>query len=184
MKPRFFTNALEFRRWLRGHHATASELVVGFFKKHKGSASMRYPEAVDEALAVGWIDGVRRRIDDDRYSTRFSPRRPRSRWSRINVRRVQELQAQGRMTPRGLAVFRDRNMTSDPYSYETRPRQFPEGLRRMFQKHEAAWEFFASQPPGYRRTCIWWVISARQRATQEKRLARVIACSARRKRLL
>jgi uncharacterized protein YdeI (YjbR/CyaY-like superfamily) len=182
-KPRFFANASAFRRWLDANHATASELTIGFYKKHTGRSSLGYKEAVDEALTLGWIDGITRRIDEDRYAIRFTPRRPRSRWSQINIRRVGELNALGRMKPAGVAAFNARVATSQPYSYETRPRQFPVGLRRRFKANPAAWAFFESQPPGYRRTCIWWVVSARKPETRESRLSQLIEYSGRGKRL-
>jgi uncharacterized protein YdeI (YjbR/CyaY-like superfamily) len=183
VSPRYFKSASAFRQWLAKHHARANELLVGFWKKHTGRRSITYAEALDEALAVGWIDGIRRRIDDERYSIRFTRRRPRSRWSQINIAHVEKLAAQGRMQPSGLTVFAARVKTAQRYSHEARPRQFPLNRRRRFQEHGRAWAFFAAQPPGYQRTCIWWVVSARTAATQEKRLEKLIQCSAREERL-
>jgi uncharacterized protein YdeI (YjbR/CyaY-like superfamily) len=185
VKPRFFASAREFRRWLDRHHASATELIVGFFKKkhQTGRPSLTYKEAVDEALCAGWIDGLTRGLDDARYSVRFTPRRSRSRWSQINIRRVGELAAEGRMTSRGQAVFEARARTSQRYSYETRPRQFPAALRRRFKTDASAWAFFESQPPGYRRTAIWWVVSANRPETRERRLEQLIRCSTRGERL-
>jgi uncharacterized protein YdeI (YjbR/CyaY-like superfamily) len=181
--PRFFPGAAAFRRWLDAHHVSKRELIVGFYKKHTGKPSLTYQEAVDEALCAGWIDGVRRTLDGERYTIRFTPRRPRSRWSRVNIRRAGELAAEGRMTPTGLAVFAARRRTTRGYSYETRPRQFPLPLKRRFRANASAWAFFESEPPGYRRTAIWWVVSAKKPETRARRLERVIECSARGARL-
>jgi uncharacterized protein YdeI (YjbR/CyaY-like superfamily) len=176
----FFRTPAAFRRWLERHHASATELWVGFHKKSSGRPSLTYAESVDEALCFGWIDGVRKSVDADRYVTRFTPRRPGSVWSVINTRRARALIAQGRMHPAGLAAFKARNpKRSGVYSFEQRKaaaltRQETAALRA----DTAAWRFFASQPPGYRRVVTWWVISAKRPETRARRLRVLIADSA------
>jgi len=180
VEPRFFATAAEFRAWLAAHHADEPELLVGFYKKGSGRPSMTWPESVDEALCFGWIDGIRRRIDDERYSIRFTPRRPRSIWSAVNIRRAGELIAEGRMTPAGLGAFEDRDEErSAIYSYEQRRQAAlePEQERR-FRADEAAWQWFQSRPPSWRRAAIYWVTSAKRPETRERRLAALIEAAA------
>ncbi len=183
-KPRFFSTAAAFRTWLEQNHATASELWVGYYKKASGRVALTYREAVDEALCFGWIDGLAKSIDADRYMQRFTPRRPGSNWSLVNLRNVARLKSAGRMHPAGLAAFAARieNKTG-VYSFENRPEKLPPSLERSFRAHPAAWTFFSAQPPGYRRTAIWWIVSAKQEATRQRRLAQLIATSAARRRL-
>ena len=175
----FFPDAAAFRKWLQKHHASASELWVGFYKKGSGKRSISYPEAVDQALCFGWIDGIRKARDEESYVNRFTPRRKGSVWSAVNIKRVGELQEAGFMTPAGLKVFNERDEAkTNRYSFEREHVQFsPEQLAR-FRKNKRAWAFFESQPPSYRRPATWWVISAKQAATQERRLAQLIADSA------
>lgn len=176
MSAKFFRSAEELREWFARNHATATELLVGFYKKVSGKPSITWSESVDEALCVGWIDGVRKSLDEDRYTIRFTPRRPGSVWSAANVKRVAELRRQGRMQPAGLAAFARRKANkSGIYSYEKRPQSLPEPYASTFRKNTRAWAFFESQPPGYRRTATWWVISAKKEETREKRLASLIA---------
>jgi uncharacterized protein YdeI (YjbR/CyaY-like superfamily) len=176
MSAKFFRSAEELREWFARNHATATELLVGFYKKVSGKPSITWSESVDEALCVGWIDGVRKSLDEDRYTIRFTPRRPGSVWSAANVKRVAELRRQGRMQPAGLAAFARRKANkSGIYSYEKRPQSLPEPYVSTFRKNTRAWAFFESQPPGYRRTATWWVISAKKEETREKRLASLIA---------
>lgn len=184
VKPTFFASAADFRRWLERHHATASELWVGYYKKASGRGGMVYAEAVDEALCFGWIDGLTKSIDADRYMQRFTPRKARSTWSNVNVAHVARLTAAGRMHPAGLAAFaaRDAKKTGI-YSFEQRPEKFPAALEKIFRAQRAAWTFWQTQPPGYRRTALWWVISAKQESTRERRLAQLIAVSAGHRRL-
>src|SRR3989442_7445313 len=159
MKPRFFRSRAEFRRWLQTNGATARELLVGFHKKGSGKPSITWPESVDEALCFGWIDGIRRRIDDVSYSIRFTPRRRDSIWSRVNVRRAEELKKLGRMDPRGLKAFETRSAKQyDIYSYENAPAELSPADERRFRANKKAWEFFTSQPPSYRRLTIHWVV--------------------------
>jgi uncharacterized protein YdeI (YjbR/CyaY-like superfamily) len=184
MKPIFFSSASAFREWLEAHHATESELLVGLWTKSSGRPGMSYPEALDEALCFGWIDGVRRKVDANSFSTRFTPRKPRSRWSLVNVRHVQRLIAAGRMRPPGLKAFeaRDEKKTGT-YSFEKRPASFPPDLEKIFRADKAAWAFWNDQPPGYRRTATWWVVSAVRDETRLRRLGTLIKDSARLKRL-
>jgi uncharacterized protein YdeI (YjbR/CyaY-like superfamily) len=176
MAPLFFASPADLREWLAKNHASANELIVGFYKKGSGRPSVTWADAVDEALCVGWIDGVRRSLDEERYTNRFTPRRPRSTWSAVNIQRVAALTAEGRMQPAGLAAFARRtDDTSSTYSYETRPGTLPEPYAARFKKYKRAWAFFESQPAGYRRTAIWWVLSAKREDTRLKRLDALIA---------
>ncbi len=178
-EPVYFAAACEFRDWLGRHHASASELVVGFHKRDSGVPSMTWPESVDEALCCGWIDGVRMRVDAERYQIRFTPRKPGSNWSAINIAKVAALSAAGRMQPPGLAAFTLRSEDkSRIYAYETRPAELIEPYASLLHAHADAWTFFQAQPPSYRRTLIWWVISAKQEATRQRRLQQLIAESA------
>lgn len=175
MTPRFFRTASAFRVWLTKHHTAATELLVGFHKKDSGKLSMTWPESVDEALCVGWIDGVRRRIDDDSYSIRFSPRRARSIWSAVNIKRAQELDALGRMKPAGLRAYAAREENrSGIYAYEQRSDTLPEPYAAMLRKHRAAWTFFLDLPPSYRKKLGWWVVSAKKEETRLARLTKLI----------
>jgi uncharacterized protein YdeI (YjbR/CyaY-like superfamily) len=178
IKPRFFRSPTQFREWLRRHHAEALELLVGFYKKDSGQPSITWPEAVDAALCYGWIDGVRRRIDDSSYTIRFTPRKPASVWSSVNIARAEALIAQGEMRAAGVAAFPVRKASkSSVYSYEQKNAQLAEPYRQLLRKTGAARDYFESQPPSYRRAAAWWVMSAKQEATRLKRLERLIACS-------
>lgn len=184
MEPTFFAGAAEFRRWLEENSTTAAELIVGFYKTGSGRPSLTWPESVDEALCFGWIDGVRKRIDDASYLIRFSPRRPGSVWSAVNIASAQRLIAAGRMTPAGMAAFEARKENkSGIYSYEQRRAKLEEPYNTLLQQNEAAWNFFQSQPPSYRKGASWFILSAKQEATRMKRLAKLIAYSARGERL-
>lgn len=179
-EPTYFATPAQLRAWFRKHHAKASELLLGYWKVGSGHPSVTWPESVDEALCVGWIDGVRRRIDDQRYTIRFTPRRPGSVWSQINVKRVPELVAEGRMQPAGLAVFEARGEAHQRgYSFADRAQDFPPEVEARFRDADPkAWAFFAQQPPGYRRACIHWVTSPKLEATRLKRLAALVEASA------
>ena len=174
--PIFFSNAAEFRAWLERHHDTAPEVVVGFHKVATGVPSMTWSDAVDEALCFGWIDGIRRTVDDRRYTNRFTPRRRGSTWSAINVAKVAELTKQGRMRPAGVRAFEARSVENTAvYSFEQRKDvQLSREQLRTFTADPDAWAFFQSCPPWYRRTATWWVISAKQEATRERRLGQLI----------
>ncbi len=175
-----FSDAEAFRAWLETHHADTTEVWVGYYRKEVPKTSIRYPEAVDEALCFGWIDGIGYRVDDEVTTNRFTPRRPRSTWSATNVRRVGELQAARRMHPAGLAAFNARTTANTGiYSYENRPADLPPAYLAQLRADAAAWAWWQAQTPGYRRTATWWVISARQQATRDRRLATLIAdCAA------
>lgn len=178
--PAFFATPGEFRAWLEDHHATADELWVGFHKKGTGRPSLTWPESVDEALCFGWIDGLRRSLDADRYVIRFTPRRRGSTWSAVNTRRVAELTRLGRMRPAGLAAFAARDAArSGIYSFEQRGlARFTPAETKAFKAVPSAWRFFSSQPAGYQRIATWWVISAKREATRARRLQTVIDDSA------
>jgi len=179
MRPKFFPDAAAFRRWLGTHHARAAELVVGFYKKDSGRASLSWPESVEEALCFGWIDGVRRRLDALSYQVRFTPRRAGSIWSAVNIRKVAALRAAGRMQPAGLEAFRARRARrSGRYSYEQRPTRLPAPHARLLKADAAALRFFMAQIPSYRRAATWWVISAQRPQTRARRAARLVGLSA------
>ena len=177
--PTFFESAQQLGRWFDQHAATASELSVGFLKAGTGRAGLTWPQAVDEALCVGWIDGVRHRIDDEHYRIRFTPRQPNSRWSAVNILRVSELQALGRMKPAGLAAFAARTEArSRTASYEQGDMALSADDLAIFRRHKQAWKFFESTPPSYRRKAIWLVISAKRPDTRIRRLTQLIeACA-------
>lgn len=184
MKPTYFETAGAFRRWLAAHHATADELLVGFYKKASGRGGLTYPEAVDELLCFGWIDGVKRSIDAESYSHRVTPRRPGSIWSLVNVGHARRLIRNGRMHAAGLAAFRARTKArTGLYSFERRPQKFPAALERVFRAAPPAWTRWRDQPPGYQRVAIHWVTSAKQEETRRRRLAQLIALTARGRRL-
>lgn len=175
---RFFQSPAAFRRWLRANHAKRQELWVGFLKKETGRPSITWPESVDEALCCGWIDGIRKRIDGERYAIRFTPRRRGSIWSAVNIRRAEALIAEGRMEPAGLAAFRARREDrSGIYSYEQRPAELPEPYAGKLRRSRPAAKYFEAQPPSYRRAAVWWVVSARREETRLKRLEALIAHS-------
>jgi uncharacterized protein YdeI (YjbR/CyaY-like superfamily) len=178
--PTFFKTPAEFRAWLARHGAIELELVVGFYKRKSGRPSMTWSESVDEALCFGWIDGVRARIDENSYKIRFSPRKPTSIWSAINVEKVRVLQAAGRMTKAGLDAFARRSEDrSRAYSYEQAKRAVLEPVQETeFKKNKKAWKFFEAQPPSYRRMAAWYVVSAKRPETRQTRLTKVIHASA------
>jgi uncharacterized protein YdeI (YjbR/CyaY-like superfamily) len=179
MRPKFFPNATAFGRWLGTHHARAAEVVVGFYKKDSGRASLSWPESVQEALCFGWIDGGRRRLDALSYQVRFTPRRAGSIWSAVNIRKVAALRAAGRMQPAGLKAFRTRRARrSGRYSYEQRPTRLPEPHARLLKADAAALRFFMAQIPSYRRAATWWVISAQRPQTRARRAALLVELSA------
>jgi len=182
---KFFKTPSAFTRWLVKHHASSKELWVGFYKKATGRPSITWPESVDEALCYGWIDGVRRSVDAVSYAIRFTPRRPESIWSAVNRRRARVLICEGRMQPTGLDAFRRRSRTKPArYSYENRPQQLPPKLLGPLRANARAWAFYRAQPPWYRRTSAWWVVSAKKDETRLRRLAQLIACSARGKTIM
>ena len=176
MRVKFFASPAAFRAWLEKHHDKRQELLVGFYKRGSGRPSITWPESVDAALCFGWIDGVRRSVDEISYAIRFTPRRPRSIWSDINIKRAQALTDQGLMRPAGAAAFAARiEAKSAVYSYEQRGRaKLGDVYERLFRANKKAWAFFTAQAPGYQRTARWWVISAKREETRLKRLGTLI----------
>jgi uncharacterized protein YdeI (YjbR/CyaY-like superfamily) len=176
--PTFFETPAAWRAWLEAHHATAPELSVGFWKKDTGRPSISWPESVDEALCFGWIDGVRHRIDDEAYRIRFTPRRPGSVWSQVNLRRFAELQAQGRIAPAGQAAFDAGKTRPAEYSYEREASELAPGETALFRRNRKAWAYWESCPPGYRKLNVHRVTAARRAETRAKRLSQLIdACA-------
>ena len=176
--PVYYASPAQWRAWLEAHHASEREHWVGFHKRGTGRPSMTWAESVDQALCFGWIDGIRKRVDDERYTIRFTPRTPSSRWSRVNVARVAELSDAGLMGPAGLAAFAART-AEGTYSYEQRDAAaFDSGRERRFRADAVAWAWFQAQPPGYRRTATHWVMSAKREETRDRRLATLIEDSA------
>lgn len=183
-EPRFFSSPAEFGDWLHEHHAGAREILVGYWKKGTGHSTMSWSESVDEALCYGWIDGVRRSMDEERYTIRFTPRQPRSIWSKVNLAKVEKLLAAGRMHPAGLDAWSRRTPErSGIYSFERDEAAFDAPQQARFRRHRAAWRFFSAQPPGYRRLATFWVMSAKRAETRERRLDGLIEHSARGERL-
>jgi len=175
MKISFFKSPAEFRNWLKKHHAGEHELWVGFYKKDSGKPSITWPQSVDEALCFGWIDGLRKSIDDVSYMIRFTPRKPTSTWSAVNIRRVAELKEKGLMRPAGLKAFElRREYRSGIYSYEQRSVELPDPYRKQLKKHKAAWKFFEAQTASYRKAVNWWILGAKREETRQKRLAELI----------
>jgi len=179
MSIRYFKTSSEFRKWLEKHHATARELWVGFYKKASGEPSITWPESVKEALCFGWIDGLRKSVDDISYTIRFSPRKPASIWSTVNVALARDLVNQRLMRPAGIKAFEMRKENrSGIYSYEQRSDTLPDPYGKTLRENKAAWDFFQSQPPSYRKVAGWWVVSAKKEETRLKRLNSLIEASA------
>jgi uncharacterized protein YdeI (YjbR/CyaY-like superfamily) len=179
VEPRFFATSQDFRAWFEAHHTTERALLVGFHKTSSGIPSITWPGSVDQALCFGWIDGVRRRIDDTSYSIRFTPRKPTSIWSARNIARVGELTEMGLMHPAGLEAFARRTQErSAVYSSEQGDIELGRAYEKRLRANRAAWTFFQAQPASYRKAAIWWVISAKQETTRLRRLATLIDDSA------
>ena len=179
MKLKFFKTPADFRKWFATHHASATELWVGFYKKDSGKKSITWPQSVDEALCFGWIDGLRRGIDEVSYKIRFTPRKQRSTWSAVNIKRAGELTEQGLMQPTGLKAFAAREENrSGIYAYEQRSPELPDQYAKQLKQNSAAWKFFQAQPPSYRKAANWWVLSAKREETRLRRLDRLIDDSA------
>jgi uncharacterized protein YdeI (YjbR/CyaY-like superfamily) len=185
LKPEFFQTPADFRTWLQKNHATATELWVGFYKRDSGKPSITWPESVDQALCFGWIDGIRKRVDEISYQIRFTPRRRGSIWSTINIKRATELVRQKQMRPTGLKAFAARiKNKSGIYSYEQRSTELSQPYANLLKKNKAAWNFFENQSPSYRKIIGWWIISAKKKETRMARLAKLINESAKGQRLL
>jgi uncharacterized protein YdeI (YjbR/CyaY-like superfamily) len=179
-KPTHFASATELRRWFAKNHKKADVIVLQLMRKHVAHRGVMYAQALDEALCFGWIDGVRHAYDADSFTTRFTPRRPRSIWSLVNAAHVKRLEAAGRMTKAGRDAFAACTQErSGIYSFERQGAALPPGFMKRFRANKSAWTFFAAQPPGYQRTSVFWVMSAKQLATREKRLVQLIADSSR-----
>ena len=181
--PTFFATPADWRAWLAANHATASELSVGFWKLGSGKASITWPQSVDEALAFGWIDGVRHRVDDHAYRIRFTPRRPGGIWSAVNLKRFAELTAQDRITPAGQAAYGVGKHRTGVYSYERAASDLSPEQTKAFKADAAAWAFFQAQPPGYRKLAVHRILEAKAPATQARRLALLIDASAQSRRM-
>lgn len=176
MRPTFFPTPAALRKWLAKHHASERELLVGYYKKGTGRPSITWPESVDEALCFGWIDGVRRRVDESSYTIRFTPRRRGSIWSAVNISRAEELRKAGRMQAAGLAAFQARTENkSGIYAYEQREVDLPEPYRGLLQRNEAAWRGFQAETPSNRKKYFWFIVSAKKEETRLKRLNSLIA---------
>ena len=177
--PTYFRKPALLRAWLMRYHASASELSIGFYKKDTGKPGVSYVEALDEALCFGWIDGVRHRVDDESFKVRFTPRKPKSYWSSVNLAKMKALIAAGRVAPSGLAAYERRDTsTKRAYSFENKPASLPGTLTKILRANKAAWAWFTQSPPGYQRTTIYWILSAKQDATRLRRLAQLVEYSA------
>ena len=184
MKPVFFADQYEFRKWLEENHATESELLVGYYKVGSGKASMTWSQSVDQALCFGWIDGIRKSIDSESYCNRFTPRKPTSNWSNINILKVEALQKNGLMTKAGLDAFNKRKESkSGIYSFENDPARLSENFEEIFRANQKARDFFTKQAPSYQKTSTHWIMSAKQESTRLSRLNKVISASENNKRI-
>ncbi|RZJ32056.1 MAG: bacteriocin-protection protein [Flavobacterium sp.] len=184
LEPKFFT-AVEFRKWLEKNHKTENEILIGFHKVGTKKQTMTWSESVDQALCFGWIDGVRKGIDSDSYTIRFTPRKSKSIWSKVNIAKVAELTANGMMTPAGIAAFNRRNEAkSGIYIFENAAVELPDDFVIKFKENPGAWEFFNRQPPSYRKTMKGWVMQAKQEKTRLSRLEKLIGHSSDEKRII
>ena len=184
MTPVFFADQNEFRKWLEENHKTKTELVVGYYKVSTGRPTMSWSQSVDQALCFGWIDGIRRSIDEESYCIRFTPRRPTSVWSNINIKKIEELTEKGLMTEAGLEAYSKRKDTnSGIYSFENDPTILPDGYEQIFKTNPIGWDFFTKQAPSYRKAVFRWIMSAKQEDTRLSRLNKLIQASEEQKRL-
>jgi uncharacterized protein YdeI (YjbR/CyaY-like superfamily) len=175
MQAKFFPTQENFRQWLEENHAKETELLVGFYKLETKKPSLRWSQSVDQALCFGWIDGVRRTIDAESYSIRFTPRRPTSIWSAVNIQKIEDLTKQGLMQAVGLAAFAKRQEhKSKIYAYEKGPILLDETFEKQFKENEKAWFFFQSQAPSYKKLALHWIMSAKQEVTKKRRLEKII----------
>ena len=178
-EPHYFATGSAFRDWLEQHHGRRDQLWVGFYKKASGIASINWPEARDQALCFGWIDGLRKAVDEERYKIRFTPRRRGSTWSAVNLERIKALDAGGQLKPKGLRAYRERDPErAELYSYERKNARLGAEYQAKFESDASAWSYFSEQPPHYRRACAWWVVSAKRKATRLRRLGTLIGDSA------
>ncbi len=175
MPPKFFPTQEDFRQWLEENHAKETELLVGFYKIETKKPSMSWSQSVDQALCFGWIDGVRRTIDNESYSIRFTPRRATSIWSTVNINKIAELTQKGLMQAAGLAAFaKKQEHKSNIYAYEKAPILLDEVYEKQFKENTQAWDFFQKQAPSYKKVIIHWIMSAKQEATKISRLEKLI----------
>jgi len=173
-QPTYFPTEADFRSWLKANHETAPELLVGFWKKGSGKPSIDWPQARDQALCFGWIDGVRKSLGDEAYTIRFTPRRRGSIWSKVNVDRFNALKADGQMTPAGELAYEENKHKSGLYSYEKPLASLDAGETKQFRKYKKAWAYWEGQPPGYRKLVLNWITTAKRTETRAKRLATLI----------
>jgi uncharacterized protein YdeI (YjbR/CyaY-like superfamily) len=178
VEPTFFATEADFRRWLEANHETAPELLVGFWKKGSGKPSIDWPQARDQALCFGWIDGVRRSLGEESYTIRFTPRRPKSIWSKVNLERFAALKAAGQMTPAGERALKGSTGPKGVYSYERPVAELTADEEELFRNNKAAWVDWEKRPPGYRCTVLHWVTSAKKPETRARRLEQLIDDSA------
>lgn len=184
MTPKFFPTQNDFRKWLEENHDKETEIIVGYYKVGLGKMCMTWSESVDQALCFGWIDGVRRKIDEESYSNRFTPRRAGSNWSAVNIAKVAELTAKGLMMPAGVAAYEKRKESrSGIYAYENEAKQLSNEYEKRFKANQIAWSFFEKQANWYKKQMISWVMTAKQEATRVKRLEKLIEASADEKRV-
>jgi uncharacterized protein YdeI (YjbR/CyaY-like superfamily) len=179
VKPRAFATPADFRAWLERHHSTETELLIRLYKTHARAKGIGYREALDEALGFGWIDGVRRALDADSFVQRFSPRKKKSVWSAVNIRRATELEREGRMAAPGLAAFRARQDGPAPYSFESKPLALAPAFLKALRANAGAWKHYEGRPPGYKRVAVFWVMSAKQEATRARRFQVLLDACAR-----
>jgi uncharacterized protein YdeI (YjbR/CyaY-like superfamily) len=182
-KPSFFPAEVGFRRWLKANHEAAPELLVGFWKKGSGKPSIDWPQARDQALCFGWIDGIRRSLGDDAYTIRFTPRRKGSIWSKVNVERFEALTAAGQMAPSGVRAYEENKHKSGVYAYENEQKELTTAEEKLFRKAKPAWADWEKRPPSYRRSALHWITSAKRPETRDKRLREQIDVSAAGRRL-
>jgi uncharacterized protein YdeI (YjbR/CyaY-like superfamily) len=183
MQIKIFNTSVEFREWLENNHDRVTELWLGFYNKRTDKQCLTYRDALDEALCFGWIDGVRKSIDETSYKQRFTPRKAKSYWSAVNISRASELAKLGRMANSGVKAFERRGTDSGKYSFESRPGKLPPAYEMQFKASPAAWEFFQAQGPWYQRTSTFWIVSAKQETTRQRRLATLIGDSEQGRRL-
>jgi len=175
---KFFKTTEAFRKWLEKNHNKKDELWLGYYKKASGKTSVTYKEALEEVLCFGWIDGISRSIDEEKYCQRYTPRRKGSIWSAVNIKKAEELIKNGKMHSSGLHVYKNRDpKKAGLYSFEQKEIKFPTALLKMLKANKKAWEYFSQLPPGYRKTSTWWVISAKQEETRQRRMKTLIADS-------
>ncbi|PTT70553.1 MULTISPECIES: YdeI/OmpD-associated family protein [unclassified Chryseobacterium] len=185
MTATFFPTPEDFRNWIEKNHTTEKELLVGFWKVGTKKPSMTWSESVDQALCFGWIDGVRKSIDDESYSIRFTPRKPTSIWSAVNIRKVEELTKTGLMTEAGRKAFELRKEEKSAiYSHEKEPATLDPEFEKQFKANKKAWEFFSNQAPSYKKVMLHWIMSAKQEKTRLSRLEKTIRESELEKRVL